>query len=83
MGTGDFTVTQVTDFVLKLQYVFSVVVIFETVMSAGHKTQKESYACQEDLRVVFFLFVFWGGFIFFILFIFFFFLLLLFLSKCQ
>ena len=32
-------------------------VIFETVMSAGHKTQKESYACQEDLRIFFFLFV--------------------------
>ena len=43
VGTGDLTVTQVTDFVI--------VVIFETVMSTGHKTQKESYACQEDLRI--------------------------------
>ena len=49
MGTGNLTVTQFTDFVLKLQYVFWIVVIFETVMSNGHKTQKESYACQEDL----------------------------------
>ena len=54
MGTGDLTVTQVTDFVLKLQYVFRIVVIFETVTSTGHKTQKESYACQEDLRIFFF-----------------------------
>ena len=57
MGRGDLTVTQVTDFVLKLQYVFWIVVIFETVMSTGHKTQKETYACQEDLRIfLFFIF---------------------------
>ena len=31
-------------------------VIFETVMSTGHKTQKENYACQEDLRTFFFFF---------------------------
>ena len=42
MGRGDLTVNQVTDFVLKLQNVFWIVVISETVMSTDHKTQKES-----------------------------------------
>ena len=33
-------------------------VIFETVMSIGHKTQKESYPCQEDLRILYFIYLF-------------------------
>ena len=35
--------TQVTDFVLKPQIVFWIVVISETVMSTDDKTQNESY----------------------------------------
>ena len=76
MGTGNLTVTQVTDFVLKLQYVFWIVVIFETVMSTGHKTQKESYPYQEDLRI---LFIYFFLFYFFLLLL----LLLLFLSVAE
>ena len=60
MSKGDMTVNQVTDFVLKLQYVFWIVVSSETVMSTGHKTQKESYAYQEDSRIFFFFFFFFS-----------------------
>ena len=44
MDRGDLTVTQVTDFVFKLQIVFWIAVISENVMSADHKIQKENYA---------------------------------------
>ena len=57
MGTGELTVTQVTDFVLKLQYVFWIVVIFETVMSTGHKTQKKVMHAKKIYGFVFFLFI--------------------------
>ena len=50
MDRGDLTVTQVTDFVLKLQYVFCIVVISETVMSTK--------VMQEDPRILFFFFFF-------------------------
>ena len=55
MGRGDLTVNQVTDFVLKLQYVFWIVVISETVMSADHKTKRKLY---KKIRGFFFFFFF-------------------------
>ena len=61
MGRGDLTVNQVTDFVLKLQYVFRIVVISETVMSTDHdhKTQTESYTRRSaDFFFFFFLIYF-------------------------
>ena len=81
MGRGDLTVNQITDFVLKLQYVFLIVVISETVMSTDHKTQKESYT-RRSADFFFFFFFFW--FNLFFVFIFFIYLFIFFLlSKCQ
>ena len=54
MDRGDLTVTHVTDFVLKLQIVFLIVVISETVMSADHKTQNETYASRYFITITYF-----------------------------
>ena len=58
MDRVDLTVTQVTDFVLKLQIVFWIVDISETMMSTDDKTQKESYASRSAVIYYYYLFIY-------------------------